>query len=221
MTNETISAKVYSLGEEIANSITHGIGALLSVAGLTLLVAYAVMQNDVWRIVSFSVYGASLVMLFLASTLYHAFTHEPTKRVFKLLDHCAIYFLIAGTYTPFLLVSMREGSGWLLFIAIWGLALVGVAFKLVFKQRFKKISVFTYLIMGWLIVLASSELVETVAMGGVYLLVAGGLAYSVGVIFYVGHRIPYNHAIWHLFVLAGSVLHFFSVFYYVLPAQAV
>ena len=151
----------YSIAEEVANSITHGLGAMLSVAGLTLLVAYAAHQDDIWRVVSFSVYGTSLILLFLASTLYHSFQHAKVKQVFKLLDHCAIYLLIAGTYTPFLLVTLRGSTGWVLFSVIWLLALLGIIFKVMFRHRFKKLSVATYIIMGWLAILAGRELAST------------------------------------------------------------
>ncbi len=214
---KTILEKGYSLAEEIANSITHGLGALLSVAGLTLLVTYAAWQNDVWRVVSFSVYGSTLILLFLASTLYHSFQHSHTKRVFKLLDHCAIYLLIAGTYTPFLLVSMRGTTGWILFTIIWLLALFGIVFKLMFKHRFKKLSIATYILMGWLVVIASKELAANLSMGGMAWVIAGGLTYTLGVIFYVWKKLPFNHAIWHLFVLGGSICHFFAIYLYVLP----
>lgn len=207
----------YSLAEEIANSITHGLGALLSVAGLTLLVTFAAHQSDVWRVVSFSIYGASMIVLFLASTLYHSFQHPGAKKVFKILDHCSIYLLIAGTYTPFLLVSMRNMTGWILFAIVWTLAALGIIFKVVFGSKYKKISVSTYILMGWLVLVASGDLADNLSTGGIYWLVAGGLLYTLGVIFYLWHKLPFNHAIWHLFVLAGSACHFFSVLFHVLP----
>ncbi|WP_201772169.1 PAQR family membrane homeostasis protein TrhA [Endozoicomonas montiporae] len=207
----------YSLGEEIANSVTHGIGALLSVAGLTLLVTYAAMQGDAWRVVSFSIYGGSMILLFLMSTLYHSFQNEKAKRVFKLLDHCAIYLLIAGTYTPFLLVTLRGLMGWVLFAIIWLLALTGIIFKLAFRHRFKKLSLLTYVGMGWLALFAGQELTQNLSAGGMAWLIAGGLSYTLGVLFYVWKKLPYNHAIWHLFVLAGSLCHYTTIFFYVLP----
>ena len=218
ITDNKLIRKGYSLAEEIANSITHGLGVLLSVAGLTLLVSYAAHQADVWRVVSFSIYGTTLVLLFLASTLYHSLWHPKAKRVFKMLDHCSIYLLIAGTYTPFLLVSIRSTMGWILFAVIWTLAMAGIIFKVAFGSRFKKLSIGTYLFMGWLVVVASSELMNKLPLGGIYWLLAGGLAYTLGVLFYLWERLPFNHAIWHLFVLGGSVCHFFSVFLYVLPS---
>ena len=223
MTHRSLATTVmqknsYSLGEEIANSITHGLGALLSVAGLTLLVTFAAQQGDVWRVVSFSIYGATMILLFLMSTLYHSFQQEKVKQVFKLLDHCSIYLLIAGTYTPFLLVTLRGTLGWVLFATIWLLALSGIIFKLAFKHRFKKLSLVTYVFMGWLVVFAGQELARSLSAGGMAWLLAGGLAYTLGIIFYVWKKLPYNHAIWHLFVLVGSLCHYTAIFFYVLPA---
>ena len=209
--------RAYSLGEEIANSVTHGIGAMLSVAGLTLLVTYAAIQGDVWRVVSFSIYGGSMILLFLMSTLYHSFQNDKVKKVFKLLDHCAIYLLIAGTYTPFLLVTLRGTTGWILFVIIWLLAVTGIIFKLLFRHRFKKLSLLTYVAMGWLALFVGQELTQRLSAGGMAWLIAGGLAYTLGVIFYVWKKLPYNHAIWHLFVLAGSICHYTTIFVYVLP----
>ncbi len=212
---------LYAVAEEIANSLTHGLGCALSVVGMVLLLAFASTQADPWKIVSFTIYGTSLILLFLASTLYHGFRHPELKRIFKIIDHCAIFLLIAGTYTPFLLVNMRGPTGWTLFAIIWGLAFAGIVFKIFFAGRFQILSVSIYLLMGWLIVFASSELVAKVAEGGVTLLAAGGITYSIGVIFYMLKRVPYTHAIWHLFVLGGSLCHFLAVFYYVLPSTAV
>ena len=209
--------RAYSLGEEIANSVTHGIGAMLSVAGLTLLVTYAAIQGDVWRVVSFSIYGGSMILLFLMSTLYHSFQNEKVKQVFKLLDHCAIYLLIAGTYTPFLLVTLRGTTGWILFAIIWLLAFTGIIFKLTFRHRFKKLSLLTYVAMGWLALFVGQELARSLSAGGMAWLISGGLAYTLGVLFYVWKKLPYNHAIWHLFVLAGSLCHYTTIFVYVLP----
>jgi hemolysin III len=214
---EPTAQRVQHLAEEIVNSITHGIGTALSIAGMTLLLAYASLDADPWKIASFAIYGTSLTLLYLASTLYHGFQHPRLKQVFNIIDHCAIYLLIAGTYTPFLLVNMRGPVGWAVFGIIWALALTGIAFKIRFGQKYPIFSVATYLLMGWLMIFASAELLEKVGQGGVMLLVAGGLAYSLGVIFFLMERMPYAHAIWHLFVLGGSVLHFFAVYHYVLP----
>lgn len=204
--------------EELANSITHGIGMALSLAALIILVVYASVQGDGWKIVSFSIYGTSLLVLYTASTLYHSFTSERAKHYLKIFDHAAIYFLIAGTYTPFLLVLLREDWGWTIFIIIWLLAIAGIIFKLFFVHRFQIISTIIYLLMGWLIIFAFRPLIAHVPERGLYWMLAGGLSYSFGVIFYLWKRIPYHHAIWHLFVLGGSICHFFAVLFYILPS---
>jgi hemolysin III len=203
--------------EEWLNSATHGFGALLSVIGTVILIILASQMGDVWKVVSFSIFGASLVLLYLASALYHASRHPGRKAVFKTLDHCAIFLLIAGTYTPFLLVNMRSSSGWTLMAIIWSLAISGVVLKLIFHNRFKLVRVGIYLAMGWLILFATTDLVANLNQHSLYLLVAGGLAYTLGVVFYLADRLPYMHAIWHLFVIGGSALHFAAVYYGVLP----
>lgn len=204
--------------EELANSITHAIGVALSLAALVILVVYAAMQGDGWKVVSFSIYGTTLVLLYTASTLYHSFSSERARHYLKIFDHSAIYLLIAGTYTPFLLVMIRGAWGWTLFGIIWGLAIVGIIFKLFFVHRFNVVSTIIYLLMGWLILIAFRPLITYVPENGLYWLLAGGLSYSFGVIFYLWKRIPYHHAIWHLFVLGGSIFHFFAVLFYVLPS---
>ncbi len=209
--------QMYSLGEEIANSITHGIGAGLSIAGLTLLVVLASLYGNVWHIVSFSIYGSTLIILYLASTLYHSLPNPKVKHVFKIIDHSAIFLLIAGTYTPFLLVNMRGVWGWTLFGILWGLTILGIIFKILFIYRFQKLSLVFYLAMGWMSVLAFKQMVATIDTGGLIWIGVGGLAYTAGIIFYVWHRLPYHHAIWHLFVLAGSICHYFAILFYVLP----
>lgn len=203
--------------EEIANSITHGIGTGLSVAGAAVLIALAALHGDVWRIVSFSIYGTALIILYLASTLYHSFRNPEIKRIFKIIDHSAIYLLIAGTYTPFMLISLRGTWGWTLFGIVWALAFSGIAFKTFFIDRFKKLSVLVYLLMGWLCVIAFKQMLANIPFGGLVLLIAGGLFYTGGVIFYGWHRLKYNHAIWHLFVMGGSICHYFAIFFYLLP----
>ena len=207
----------YSLGEEIANSVTHGVATGLSIAGLTLLVMLASLYGDVWQIVSFSIYGGSLILLYLASTLYHSFPHPKVKRVFKSIDHASIYLLIAGTYTPFLLVGIRGLMGWILFTIIWTLAIAGVGFKIFFVYRFSKFSTIAYVLMGWLAVFAAGELIARVPVGGIVWLILGGVAYTVGVIFYLWKKLPYHHAIWHLFVMLGSLCHFFAILFYLTP----
>lgn len=208
----------YSLLEEILHSLTHGIGAGLSIAGMVVLIVYASLEADVWKIVSFSIYGASLALLYLASTLYHAVTHPRLKRALKMWDHCAIFLLIAGTYTPFLLVNLRGPLGWSLFGVVWGLALAGIALKLIFGHRYQALQLAIYLGMGWLIVFASSQLAASLSGTGLALVIAGGITYTLGVIFYVVRRIPFNHAIWHLFVIGGSACHFFAIYYGVLKS---
>ncbi|MFQ5641851.1 MAG: hemolysin III family protein [bacterium] len=206
-----------TLGEVIANSITHGIGAALSIAGLAILVLLAALKGDVWRIVSFSVYGTTLVVLYLASTLYHSFQNPKVKHLFKIIDHAAIYLLIAGTYTPFMLVSLRGAWGWTLFGIIWGLALSGIVFKAFYIHRFTKLSVVFYILMGWLCVLALKKMQVSIPLGGLVWLAVGGVLYTVGIIFYAWQGLKYSHAIWHLFVLGGSICHYFSILLYVLP----
>mgnify|MGYP000543906258 CR=1 FL=1 len=216
---KTITTRVVTIGEEIVNSITHGIGAALSVAGLTLLVVLAVLSGNVRQVVSFSIYGASLIILYLASTLYHSFQKPEVKRVLKIIDHAAIYLLIAGTYTPFLLVGVQGAWGWTMLVLIWGLAILGISFKVFFIHRFQKVSVMAYVLMGWLSVLIIKSLLENIAVGGLIWLAVGGAAYTVGVIFYAMKRIPYMHGVWHLFVLGGSICHYFAVLLYLVPLR--
>ncbi|MCS6903336.1 MAG: hemolysin III family protein [Candidatus Bipolaricaulota bacterium] len=205
------SQESYAVGEEIANSITHGIGTVLSVIGGIALIVFAALYGDVWRIVSFSIYSVTLVVLYLASTLYHSVRDLRLKRIFKILDHACIYLLIAGTYTPFLLVSLRGPWGWTLLGVIWGLALVGIIFKTFSAQRFRRFVVLGYLLMGWLCVIAGRELLLRVPAEGLFWLALGGLLYTVGVPFYAWRKLPYGHAIWHLFVLGGSLCHYLAV----------
>ena len=204
--------------EELANSITHGVGLALSAAGGVVLIVLAALRGDAWHVVSVSVFGATLVMLYSASMVYHIVRSPRAKRVFRILDHSSIYLLIAGTYTPFLLVNMRGGWGWTLFGLVWGLAVLGILFKSFFVERFAFASTAVYLAMGWIVVIAVKPLLASVAGGGIALLLAGGVAYSLGVVFFAWERFPFNHAIWHLFVLAGSVFHYLAVLFYVLPA---
>jgi hemolysin III len=216
--NDRQPAKPYSLGEEIANSITHGVGAALSIAGLVILVVYAATQGDAWHIVSFTIYGSSLILLYLASTLYHSFPHPKVKYVFRIIDHSSIFILIAGTYTPFMLTRLRGGWGWSLFGIVWGLAIAGIALKSIFINRFKKISVLVYILMGWLCIFALRPMIENIPHPGLLLLLAGGLCYTLGVVFYTWKSLAYSHAVWHLFVLGGSACHYFSILFYLLPA---
>ena len=204
MVRKPLITQGYSLAEEVANSISHGIGLVFGIVGLVLLLVQAADTNaSATAIASYSLYGGSMIMLFLASTLYHAIPHQRAKQWLKKFDHCAIYLLIAGTYTPFLLVGLNSPLAKGLMIVIWSLALLGILFKLTIAHRFKILSLVTYLTMGWL------------SLGGVTLLAVGGVVYSLGVIFYVCKRIPYNHAIWHGFVLGGSVCHFLAIYLYI------
>ncbi|MCG6141586.1 PAQR family membrane homeostasis protein TrhA [Leptospira mtsangambouensis] len=209
----------YSIGHEIANAVTHGIGGGLSIAGLSILLTMAVLYGDVWHIVSSAIYGATLILLYLASTLYHGIYHTATKRIFKVIDHASIYLLIAGTYTPFTLVSLREHSewGWTLFLVVWILAFAGVLLLLLFPGKYSGARVVVYILMGWLAIFVVKDIRTAIGIGGISWLVAGGLSYTVGVIFYLWDSLPFNHAIWHLFVLSGSLCHFFAILFYVLP----
>ncbi len=212
----------FTLFEEWLHSISHGIGALLSLVGMITLILLASLapQVDVWKVVSLSLYGTTLVLLYTASTLYHATQQLKLKRLYQLLDHCAIYALIAGSYTPFLLVNLRHSVGWTLLTIVWALALAGIVLKLVWPKRFGVLHVIVYLAMGWLIVVAYGELDDVISPTGLNLLIAGGVAYTGGVLFFAIRAIPYNHAIWHLFVIAGSTCHYLAVYTDVLPFKA-
>lgn len=202
--------------EEFANTVTHGIGLLLSVAGLIALVALAAVNGDAWYIASAFVYGLSLVVLYGASTLYHSAVTDRQKHILQIVDHCCIYLLIAGTYTPFTLVVLRSGIGLGLFAFVWLFAVIGIASKIFFRKRFKSASVISYLVMGWVGIIAVEPLLAKLGYVPIALVVAGGLAYSIGVIFYAWKQIRHHHAIWHLFVLSGSFLHFLAISIYVM-----
>jgi hemolysin III len=207
--------RALSTNEEIANSITHGIGALLSIIALVVLIMVAERHGDVWHLVSFSIYGSSLILLYLSSTLYHSFSRPKLKNLFARFDHISIFLLIAGTYTPILLTSLRGIWGWTLFGIIWTVALAGIVIRSIYVYRFRKLMVVIYLIMGWMFVLAGNQIYHKLPSISLIFLVWGGLAYSVGVVFYMWRKLPYSHGIWHLFVLAGSILHFFAIYYLV------
>ncbi len=215
----TSSESRYTAIEERIHALSHGMGAILSIAGLAWMLAISISASDPWRIVASSIYGFSLISLFLASTFYHSFHASRHRHLFKLFDHCAIYLLIAGTYTPFLLVGMRTVTGWLLFGAIWSLAVAGVISTLLFRHRHPWWSLTSYLVMGWLVVLAAPQVADSVGAGGIALLIAGGIGYTVGALFYVAKRLRYTHAIWHFFVLGGAACHFLAVVWYVLPSR--
>lgn len=217
MTHKSLSTRGYPFAEEIANSISHGLGCLFGIVGLVLLLDKAAAMNaGITTIVSSSLYGGSMILLFLASTLYHAVSHPRAKRVLKKVDHCAIYLLIAGTYTPFLLVGLQSPLAYGLMAVIWGLALAGIIFKLTIAERFKILSLVTYLCMGWLSLIVVYQLAMKLSPGGIWLLALGGIIYSLGVIFYVARRVPFNHAIWHAFVLGGCICHFCAIYFYVM-----
>jgi len=218
--NHTLSEapqRLYTIGEEIVHSITHGVGAALSLVGLTLLVVLAVLRGDHWQVISFSIYGCTLFLLYLASTLYHSFQNPRIKKIFQKMDHSAIYLLIAGTYTPFLLISLRGAWGWTLLVVVWGIAILGIGFKTLFLERFMKLSILGYVLMGWLCVIAGKQVLTNIPQPALLWLAVGGAFYTGGIIFLAWRRIPYNHAIWHMFVLGGSICHFVAVFQ-LLPA---
>lgn len=205
-----------TLAEEIVNAMTHSAGVGFGATALVILLCFSIAQHDIWKIVSSILFGSTLVILYLCSSLYHSFTQPKLKKIFQKLDHIAIYFLIAGTYTPITLVSLRGGWGWTLFGIVWGLAIIGMFFKLFFINRFEKISTAFYLLMGWLAVVAIVPIYHHIPFTGLILLAAGGLSYTIGTIFYAWERAKYAHGIWHLFVMGGSVTHFLCVLFYII-----
>ena len=205
------------MGEEIASSVTHGVGGLLAIAGLAVLVTFAAIRGSAWHVVGCSVFGATMVLLYTSSTLYHAIRAPRAKQVLQRLDHAGIFLLIAGTYTPFTLVSLRGPWGWSLLGVIWGLAVLGILVQSG-SRRHPVLSVVLYVVMGWTVLIAIRPLLSSMPRGGLILLILGGLAYTAGIAFYAWRRLPFNHSIWHGFVLAGTVLHFFAVLRYVVPA---
>jgi hemolysin III len=211
------SSPRYTVGEEIANSLTHGVGALLAIGGSAVLVTLAALRGDVWHVVSCSIYGAAMVVLYTASTLYHSITSPRAKEALQVFDHAAIFLLIAGTYTPFTLVSLRGPWGWSIFGVVWGLAAAGILLEIAFPNRWPALSLALYVAMGWVVVVAVKPLLSALPTGGLVLLLLGGLSYTGGIGFYAWKKLPYSHAIWHVFVLAGTILHFFAVLFYVVP----
>lgn len=211
-----MSTHVFSKREEIANAITHGLGVLLSVAVTSILLVFAVWKGTAVHIVSFAVFGGTMLALYTASTLVHAFPKGRVKDIFEIMDHAAIYLFIAGTYTPIVLIVVGGALGWTLFGVVWGLAISGVVFKVFFTKKFVVLSTLGYVAMGWLITFAFQDISANMPPAGIQLLVAGGIIYTLGSIFYVWRSFPFHHAVWHLFVLAGSVMHFLMMFY-VLP----
>lgn len=207
----------YTLAEELINSISHGTGALAAAGGMAVLIVFSALQGDVWKVVSSSIYGATMIMLYTFSALYHSFTDGKVKSVFRVFDHCSIFLLIAGSYTPFTLVTLREATpaiGWTLFGVVWGAAIIGIVLNIVSLEKFKVFSMICYIAMGWAVVFAIKPLIANLAKGGIILLASGGLAYTVGIIFYAIRK-KYMHSIWHFFVLAGTILQYFAVLFYV------
>ncbi len=214
--NSELSINNFTLVEEIWHSITHGVGLALSIAGLAVLVAFASLHGGTLNIVSATIFGTTLIIMYGSSTLYHAITHKPIKALFQKFDHASIYFLIAGTYTPVVIIGMGDNWGWGILIFQWSLALIGISLKFLYPNRFETLSLVFYLLMGWIVVIAMDSLSANVAQGGIWLLVAGGLSYTFGVVFYIKDHKPYYHAIWHLFVLGGSIFHYFMILLYVI-----
>lgn len=199
------------LKDEIANSVTHGLGSLLAIAGLVLLIIFAALKGTATHVVSFTIFGATAVLLYVSSTLYHSLTHQKAKFLFRKFDHMSIYLLIAGTYTPFCLVALNGWIGWTLFGLIWGCAVLGIVMKSFFTGRNEKLSTLIYVLMGWFGVLAAKPLYETLPSGCLALLLTGGVFYTAGTLFFMKDHVRYFHSVWHVFVIAGSAAHFFSV----------
>lgn len=203
--------KRYTLGEEIFNSVSHGTGGLLAIAGTVVLIVLSAVRADAWAVVSACIYGASLIILYTMSTLYHAITNERAKGFFRIMDHNTIFFLIAGTYTPFTLVTLRGKTGWILFSVVWGAAILGIVLNSIDLEKFKKISLLCYVMMGWVIIFAIKPMINSLSAVSLIFLLLGGIFYTVGIIFYVIKKVRYFHSVWHLFTIAGSVFHYFSV----------
>ena len=210
-------AVYYSPLEEKLNILSHGLGVILGIVALIFLVQHAIQDGETIHLVSFTIYGLSIIILYLASTLYHKATKATLRNRLRVFDHAAIYLLIAGTYTPFALITLEGTTGWIIFGTVWAFAAVGITLKLFFTGKFDKLSTMMYVFMGWIIVFAIKPLMANLSSEGLFWLVAGGIAYTVGAILYSIQKLPFNHAIFHVFVLAGSIFHFISVYFYVLP----
>jgi len=207
--------KFYTLGEEIFSSVAHGVGTILAVSGASVLMTFAGLSRDPWAIVACAIYGLCLIILYTMSTLYHSFTNEKVKALFRIFDHSSIFLLIAGTYTPFTLVTLHGAVGWALFVIIWGTAVLGIVMKAVNLEKFKKFSLICYLGMGWAVIFAFRPLLANMPSNGLILLGLGGFFYTTGIIFYKMKKLKYAHSIWHLFVLAGSIMHYFCILFFV------
>jgi len=201
----------YTVGEEIFNSISHGLGFIASIVGLVFLTIFAISYGDAWHIVSFSIFGATMILLYLSSTLYHSLTRTKAVRILQAIDHSAIFLLIAGTYTPFMLTVMRSALGWTILSIVWGIAIIGILLKVFHFEKSDKIGLVLYLVMGWIIVLVFFQVVKLLPLFSLIMLFVGGFFYTAGTVFYRWDKLKYNHAIWHLFVLGGSICHYFSV----------
>ncbi|HHX56992.1 MAG TPA: hemolysin III family protein [Clostridiales bacterium] len=202
----------YTLGEEVFNAISHGTGALLSIAGTVVLIIFCAIYADSRAVATASIYGACLILLYTMSTLYHAISNEKAKKIFRILDHNTIFLMIAGTYTPYTISCLNNKTGWILFGCIWGSAIIGIVLSSINIKKFSKVSTLCYLIMGWAVIFAIKPLYETISTLSLILLLAGGLFYSIGIIFYVKRELKYMHSVWHLFVIGGSIMHYFSIF---------
>ncbi len=216
MSKKNENSMMYTVGEEIFNSVSHGVGVLLSIAALVLLIVFAAIYSDGYGLASALVYGISLILLYTMSMVYHIVQNKTAKKVLRIFDHCSIFILIAGTYTPYLLVSMRGALGWTIFGIIWGVTVIGILMNAISLEKFRILSLICYVLMGWGIILSIKPLAQNLALPGLMLLIAGGVVYTVGVVFYVLKKYRYMHSIWHLFVLAGSIFHYFSILLFVL-----
>lgn len=217
---KTAAVKRYSLGEEIFNSVTHGIGGGLSIAGTVVLIVCAAIYSNAWGVVSSAIFGASLIILYTMSTLYHAITNPKAKSFFRIMDHNTIFFLIAGTYTPITLVPLRGALGWVLFGIIWAAAIVGIVFTSINLEKFRKPSVVCYILMGWAIIFAVKPMLDNVNALSLWFILIGGLFYTVGIIFYVHKEKKYFHSVWHLFTIAGSIFHYFAVLMFIIKDKS-
>lgn len=207
----------FSKGEEIANAITHGVGAVLSIPALVLLIVFSSLYGSAWHIVSFTIFGITMLLLYFSSTMVHALPVGKAKDLFEVFDHASIYLFIAGTYTPLLFIVVQGTLGWTLFGIVWGIATIGIVFKVFFVKKFLFLSTIFYILMGWLVIFAIRPIIMTLPQAGTVLLVSGGIFYTLGTVFYMWRGFKYHHAIWHLFVLIGTALHFFLILFYVLP----
>ena len=214
---DKIEIPKYTLGEELMSAITHGIGGLLSIAALVLCVVFSAIHGNVYAVVSSAIYGSTSIILYIMSTLYHSLKVNNAKRVFRIIDHCSIYLLIAGTYTPFALVALPKALGWTIFGVEWGCAILGIVLNSIDLKKYKVFSMILYLVMGWMIIFSFKPLMAAVEMGCIYLSLAAGITYTIGAIFYgIGKKKKYMHSIFHFFVLAASVLFFFAIFFYII-----